>query len=206
MDEQMKNILRYALILFLIAAVVAGLLAGVNLLTKDTIAQNEIAAEQQALGEVMPDAQTFEAFDTEVAQGFGVAAVYAAADAAGTAKGYCVKVAQNGYGGAISAVVGVGLDGKVTGVSIISHAETPGLGANIEKDSFRQQYTGKGAVTVVKAGAKESEINAVSGATISSKALTAGVNKAVEVAQQIQNGIVPGTDTNPEGGEVGADE
>lgn len=63
----------------------------------------------------MPDAQTFEAFDAEVAQGFGVAAVYAAADAAGTARGYCVKVAQNGYGGAISAVVGVGLDGKVTG-------------------------------------------------------------------------------------------
>lgn len=206
MDEQMKNILRYALILFLIAAVVAGLLAGVNLLTKDTIAQNEIAAEQQALGEVMPDAQTFEAFDAEVAQGFGVAAVYAAADAAGTARGYCVKVAQNGYGGAISAVVGVGLDGKVTGVSIISHAETPGLGANIEKDSFRQQYTGKGAVTVVKAGAKESEINAVSGATISSKALTAGVNQALEVVDQIQNGIVPEMDTNPEGGEVGADE
>lgn len=206
MDEQMKNILRYALILFLIAAVVAGLLAGVNLLTKDTIAQNEVAAEQEALGEVMPDAQTFEAFDAEVAQSYGVAAVYAASDAAGAAKGYCVKVAQNGYGGVISAVVGVGLDGKVTGVSIISHAETPGLGANIEKDSFRQQYAGKGAVSVVKAGAKENEINAVSGATISSKALTEGVNKAVEVTQQIQNGIVPEAATNPDGGEVGADE
>lgn len=206
MDEQMKNILRYALILFLIAAVVAGLLAGVNLLTKDTIAQNEVAAEQEALGEVMPDAQTFEPFDAEVAQSYGVAAVYAAADTSGAAKGYCVKVAQNGYGGVISAVVGVGLDGKVTGVSIISHAETPGLGANIEKDSFRQQYAGKGAVTVVKAGAKENEINAVSGATISSKALTEGVNKAVEVTQQIQNGIVPEAATNPDGGEVGADE
>ena len=203
MDEQMKNILRYALILFLIAAVVAGLLAGVNLLTKDTIAQNEIAAEQQALARLCRTRRRLSRLTQRWRRALALRRFMRAADAAGTARGYCVKVAQNGYGGAISAVVGVGLDGKVTGVSIISHAETPGLGANIEKDSFRQQYTGKGAVTVVKAGAKESEINAVSGATISSKALTAGVNKAVEVAQQIQNGIVPGTDTNPEGGEVG---
>ncbi len=181
MDEQMKNILRYALILFLIAAVVAGLLAGVNLLTKDTIAQNEIAAEQQALGEVMPDAQTFEPFDAEVAQGFGVAAVYAAADAAGTAKGYCVKVAQNGYGGAISAVVGVGLDGKVTGVSIISHAETPGLGAKCTDPDFLSQFTGKPLkkkLVVKKTAKKEREVQAITASTITSNAVVRGINEA----------------------------
>lgn len=207
MDEQVRNILKYAVILFVITAVVAGLLAGINLLTKETIEQNSVKAEQKALGEVMPEAETFEAFDAEVAQGYGVEAIYAAAKADGTTAGYCVKVSQNGYGGAILAVVGVDMAGQVTGVSIISHAETPGLGANIEKDSFKGQYAGKGEVSVVKAGAKDGQINAVSGATISSKALTAGVNQAIEVAAQIQGGgLAAQNGADAAGLEVGADE
>lgn len=205
MADERKDILRYALILFAITAVVAGLLAGVNLLTKDTITQNEVAAEQEALREVMPEAASFEALDAETAALYGVDAVYTAAGADGAAQGYCVKVSENGYGGVIQAVAGVDAAGRVTGVSIISHSETPGLGANIEKESFRKQYTGQGAVDVVKAGAQEGEVNAVSGATISSKALTAGVNKAVEVAAQLQSGAPPTPET-PEGEEAGTDE
>lgn len=203
MAEERKDILRYALILFLITAVVAGLLAGVNLLTKDTIAQNDAAAEQDALREVMPDAVSFDALD---AASYGVDAVYSALGPDGSTMGYCVKVSQNGYGGAIQAVVGVDTAGHVTGISILSHAETPGLGANIEKDSFRQQYIGQGTVNVVKAGAKEGEINAVSGATISSKALTSGVNKAVEVATQIQSGGATPAPETSEGEGAGTDE
>lgn len=190
MDERMKGVLRCAVVLFAVAASVALLLATVNMLTAGAIARNEAAAEQAALFEVMPGAESFEELNIEDILGDGVEKVYAASGADGESVGCCVKIAQNGYGGIIGAVVGVGSDGKVTGVSVISHAETPGLGANIEKESFRQQYIGQKSVSVVKSGAKAGEINAVTGATVSSKALSEGVNKAVEAASHVKKSTI----------------
>lgn len=190
MDNQVKEILKYALILFIITAVSAALLAGVNMTTEGKIAENAEKAEQEALVQVMSGAEEFEALDESICAEYGALAVYTA-KSGGETIGYCIKTAQNGYGGEIVSMIGVDNDGKVTGVSIISHSETPGLGANLTKESFREQFIGKGKIgNVVKAGAKENEINAISGATISSKALTASVNSAVDIADSIAGGSI----------------
>ena len=89
------------------------------------------------------------------------------------------KVEAIGYSSIINALVGVDLNNKITGIGIISQQETPGLGSNIEKESFLSQFIGKGIedLNIKKDGGK---IDAVTGATISSRAITSGVRNAIE--------------------------
>ena len=160
-------------ILLLICAVVAGLLGLVNAITADKIAAINLEKTNRSMREVLP-ADTYREL-RYTGDDAAVAAVY---DAAG--QGYVVEVTPSGFGGEIDMVVGVGLDGTVTGVSIISMSETSGLGANANRESFRQQYIGKsGALAVSKDGG---EIDALTGATITSRAVTSGVNSAVQAA------------------------
>lgn len=173
MNEQLRSVLKYMVVLFVITAVVAGLLAGFDMLTKDAISQNEVKAEQEALSDVIKDADSFTLLESEDAANYEVDAVYAAYRGADLT-GFCVKVSQSGYNGKILSMVGVDLDGKVTGVHIISHSETPGLGSNITKSAFLDQFIGKGA--------QDDEISAVTGATVSSKAVAESVAKAVAAA------------------------
>ena len=184
MNEQTRNIIKYAGVLFVITAVVSALLAGFHMLTADVIAQNEVKTEQKALSEVLPDADVTDRLPDETAAQYDVDAVYAARKGE-ILIGYCIKVSENGYGGAIQSIIGIDMDGRVTGVSVISNSETAGLGANINKEDFRSQFIGKGEVNVVKAGAGDKEIDALSGATISSKAMAESVNKAVRAAESL---------------------
>lgn len=93
--------------------------------------------------------------------------------------GKVLKVEAQGYSSIISALVGVDLDNKITGVDIVSQEETPGLGANIEKPEFLSQFQDKGAEDMLlkKDGG---EIDAVTGATISSRAITDGIKGSLE--------------------------
>ncbi len=181
-----KDILKNAVVLFLITAVVAALLAGANLLTKDKIAENKTLAEQKALTEVI-QADTFVPTDALVLleTQVPVTAAYLA-KRGDTLVGYCIKVTPAGYGGTMELIFGVDTKMKMTGLSVLSHGETAGLGANITKEEFRGQFAGKGEIAgVAKAGAKENEIQALSGATISSKAVTDGANSAIAAAKFI---------------------
>lgn len=187
MNGQVKDIVRCAVMLFIITAVVSASLAGFHMLTADAIDQNEVKTEQRALSEVFPQADVTEKLLNTAAEYYRVNAIYAAKKD-GAVIGYCIKVTESGYGGKIQSIVGVDMNGKVTGVSVISNSETAGLGANIKNESFRSQFVGKGEVSVVKAGAGDNEIDALSGATISSKAMAASVNRAVEAAQGLMNG------------------
>jgi electron transport complex protein RnfG len=94
--------------------------------------------------------------------------------------GYAIKVSPKGYGGPIEIMVGLSTDGKVTGIKILSHTETPGLGANAPQPKFSDQYKNKPTkdkLEVVKiVPSKENQIQAITGATITSKAVTLGVN------------------------------
>ena len=162
--------------LLLIAAVVAGLLGLVNHITADKIAaitQEKTAASMQ---EVLPadsyNELSYTGSDPTVVK------VYEAVGA-----GYVVEVTPSGFGGTIDMVVGVDSDGTVTGVSIINMSETSGLGANASKESFRSQYVGKsGELAVSKDGG---EIDALTGATITSRAVTRGVNSALAAAAEL---------------------
>ncbi len=108
-----------------------------------------------------------------------------AVDESGNGIGYVVQVTSGGYSDKIVFTVGITNEASVNGISLISINETPGLGMNAEK-VLVPQFANKAAAqfTVTKNGASsDSEIQAISGATITSKAVTNGVNAAVEYYQ-----------------------
>ena len=161
--------------LFLISAICAVLLGLVNNITRGPIAAANEAATQEAMQAVLPS-ETYELVEYTGDDPL-VTAVYSAGDA-----GYVVQVAPSGFGGALDIMVGVGADGTCTGVSIISHAETSGLGANATKEDFRSQFVGKTNVAVTKDGG---DIAALTGATITSRAVCNGVNSAIAAAASV---------------------
>lgn len=185
-ESKAKSIIKTGLILFAITAVSALLLAVVNGVTAPIIESNSIEKTNASMRSVFNDAKDFVPVERDADTDKTVTGIYAAKDESTATIGACICVSPNGYGGAIDMVVGVGADGKVTGVDIISQSETAGLGAKAVEEDFRAQYVGKGTVSkVVKSGAKADEINAITSATITSKAVTAGVNTAVAEAERV---------------------
>lgn len=167
---------RLILVLFAICAICSLLLGLVNMITVEPIAKSTQAKTDAAMEAVLP-ADSYEEIDYTGDDSI-VTAVYKAGDA-----GWVVQVAPSGFGGTISMVVGISSDGTVSGVSIISMSETSGLGANATKDTFRSQFVGKsGTLAVTKDGG---EINALTGATITSRAVTKGVNSALEAVKTL---------------------
>ena len=168
-------ILRLAVTLLVITAVMAGALAYVNSVTADRIAENKRIKTQKALAEVLPGATGMEKTDN----GSGIVQGVYAPDAASPVQGWAVQVAPtSGFAGQIVLMVGVNADKTVSGISVVTHAETPGLGAvsaakTPAGESFRDSFLGlSGTVTV-------SDIDAISGATITSKAVAEGVSAAL---------------------------
>ena len=174
-------ILRLAVTLLAICAVVALALAGVNAITKDKIAAVKAEKTAKAISAVLENGETAKPVAVPVTAQYVTKAYQ-------NENGYAVEVAPNGFGGAITMMVGVDLEGKVTGISIISHAETPGLGAvasqNTDKGTaFREQFVG--LVSVITIGDGENQIDALSGATISSQAIVDGVNAALDFVSKM---------------------
>lgn len=171
-ESTVLYILRLTVTLLLICGAVAAVLAGVNAITKDKIAAIQEQKTQDAIAVVLPGAAGVEELPLSGDTGI-VTAVYAADS------GYAVKVEPNGFDGAVTMMVGIA-DGQVTGISVISHTETPGLGAvaaanNAKGEAFRGQFVGQSGTLVV-----DEHVEAMSGATITSKAVVAGVNAALE--------------------------
>ncbi len=180
MNKNAKFIIKLALILFTISAVCVFILALCNNLTKDTIYKINIENEEKARKEVLV-AKTFEKVEYD-----GEEEVYIGKN--GEEKvGYAIKVSPKGFGGNIDMMVGIDKDGLVTGISIINILETPGLGSKANDDKFLSQYTGLSKnITVIKSGiANGNEINAISGATVTSNAVTKGVNEALGIANKL---------------------
>lgn len=159
--------------LLIIAAVAALVLALVNVVTADRIAELAAAKRQAAMETVVPGADVFSELYSEDETITGITGAYAGTQF----MGYCVEVSPNGFGGAISLMVGVDEGGAVTGVSILDHSETAGLGAKAEDPGFLNQYIDKSGTITVNTG--DNAINAISGATVTSKAVTEGVNTAL---------------------------
>ncbi len=173
-ESTVKYILRLTATLLAICAVVALALAGVNAITKDKIAENKARKTTEALQKVLPGVEGLQKQDLAANAGI-VTGIYKS----GT--NYAVEVAPSGFGGAITMMVGIS-DNKVVGISIISHAETPGLGAiaaaNTDKGvNFREQFAG--LISGITIGGGENQIDSISGATISSQAIVDGVNAAL---------------------------
>ncbi len=196
-----KAMIKNALILFAITLVAGVLLGIVYQVTKDPIAYQEKLAQDKANQSVFASAATFDdvAIDEAGAAaavadhtGVTIQSVKEAKDAGGAVLGYVIQVKSKGYGDFITYTVGITNEGSVNGISIISIAETPGLGMNAEK-VIVPQFVDKAATnfSVVKSGQlsdANTQIEAISGATITSRAVTEGVNAAVSYFENVLKG------------------
>lgn len=167
----------------LILMLIAGLCLGAtDMVTRDAIAAQEAAQAERLRREVLPEAVEFAL--VEGAAVSPVTEVYDAGEA-----GYVFEVMAKGFGGDMPITVGINKEGVLQGVRIGSHGETPGLGAKATEESFYGQYAGKPAqsLSVIKNGtAGETEISAITAATITSSAVTTAVNAAIEAYGQLQ--------------------
>ena len=189
----MRDIIKTGIILFVISAVAAFALAMTNEVTKDKIAEQRFLANEQAKKEVLADAASFadvtgDELAAIAATYAPVVEVYSGLDASGNIIGYVFKSTPTGFGGNVEVVTGISVDGLLTGVRIGNHNETPGLGAKAKDAAFYEQYNGKsaeGEIGVAKSNPTETDIQAITGATISSKAITSGVNASINAFHEL---------------------
>lgn len=197
-DMDPKYILELTLKLFITCVIVAGLLGGVNAITADKIAAINWENTQAAMKAVVadPDNSTFsdaleltdEMTAAALSGGATLTEVYEV-QVGGAAAGHALKVVASGSQGSIEMMVGLDAEGVVTGVSIVSHSETAGIGTKIMEnepttanpavgvlDQFQGKSAADGTLTV------GSNVDAITGATVSTKGVTAGVNAALAVA------------------------
>ena len=187
-------------ILFAITLISGLVLGGVNMITSQAIEAQELAAKQEAYKEVFTTAASFEPVDTTGATDVIIAEfpmqqideAVKALDASGNVQGYVVTVTtKEGYGGNIQFSLGIQNDGTLNGMSILSIAETAGLGMRAE-EVLKPQFANRNVekFTYVKGGAAaaDDEINAISGATVTSNAVTNGVNAGLLYFRQALKG------------------
>ena len=177
-ESTVMYVLRLAVTLFVIAGVVALALAAVNMVTAPIIDELNAAKTQKAIETVLPGGFDQEITDYADATGL-VSKVYKGAN------GYALEVKPAGFDNTITMMVGVDFDGKILGISVVSHTETAGLGAvaaasTSAGEGFRGQFVDQsGSVSVSKDGG---QIEAITGATITSRAICVGVNAALDCA------------------------
>lgn len=161
-----------------IACLLSGaIIAGVYSVTAPVAAQERENLKNKAMKELVADAQSFKAID-------GKTEWYVAIKD-GKTVAYVVPAEGKGYGGAIKMVTAVSLDGKVMSYKILSHNETPGLGDKASEPKFIKQFAGKSPadLEVVKTPT-DKNIQALTGATITSRAVTKGIKEAAEEVVQ----------------------
>jgi electron transport complex protein RnfG len=172
MEKKAYNKPQGWLVLFLVSLVAALALAGTNELTKDAIAQRALEAADAARKAVLNNADTFE--QLQVPEAIGVDNGYRGLKD-GKAVGYVAQSTVQGYAGEIEVVVGMDLNGTLTGISVggPSFSETAGLGDRAKLPAFTDQFKG-----LVLPAALADNVDAISGATITSNAVVLGVNQA----------------------------
>lgn len=190
----MKQIIKNTMILTMITLVAGVLLGLVYEITKEPIAEAKENAKQKAYQTVMKEADTFESKEIrkadEIAElldkkgitGCSVDEVVEAKSGDKLTGHIFTVTTKEGYGGEIRLSVGIETDGTITGIEILAISETAGLGMNADTPDFKRKYKGKKVklFTVTKTGAAaEEEVDAISGATVTSTAVTNAVNAAV---------------------------
>ncbi len=194
----MREIGRLVLVLTLITLVAAFALAQTNKLTKDRIEnarrEYELKAVKKVLlienklkeleGELVIEKKELQFEETKVSlyRGRMNEKIFGAA----------IKTAGKGYGGDIEVVVGIDKKGVITGIEIVDHKETPGLGAKITEAFFRDQFKGKSAKNKIKVRKEGGEMDAISGATISPQGVCQAVEKALKLFSEEKEDFLKG--------------
>lgn len=195
----MKETLKLGVILLLITAVSAGVLAAVHTVTGPVVAEIERQASFGALIEIFSDADDFlpleESKFEEIKNSNTMVREIFEAKKDDIVVGYAVKTAAGGYGGDIVGITGINTDGTIAGIKIVSNSETPNIGTKILDDNFVSSFKDKSAVGDLKAvGAPsaDDEVYLISGATVSTYAVIAGVNQANQVYNNYLSADGPG--------------
>lgn len=200
----MNKIIKNTAILTAITLVAGCLLGLVYEITKEPIAVAKENAKQEAYSVVLADADTFEDYEVDADEAAKVVAeagytdditeVAVAKDASGEEIGYVISVtSHDGYGGDIALSVGILNDGTVKGIEMLTIAETAGLGMKADEAEFKDQFKDKQVetFTVTKSGEEgDDKIDAISGATITSSAVTNAVDSALAYFQNVLGGSV----------------
>ena len=181
----MHKILKLGAVRFIITAVTGLILGAVHTVTLEPIREAQAREKNDALKATMPGAQEFK--EVKLTGDAGIIKEIYEGTANGKTVGYDFTVTPKGYGGPLKIIVGVGNDGRVKDLRILTSSETPGLGAKAAQEPFAGQFREKVAkvLTVTKTPpTADTEIQAISGATITSLAVTRGVNTAIEYWQK----------------------
>lgn len=185
----MRDVIKTTLPLLVICFVVALCLAFVNSMTKDTIIERAKSDAEIQRRQVMTQAKSFEEINEwqDKDESGIIREAYAAYDGQELV-GYVFSAFPKGYGGEIKVTVGVGVDNIISGVKIGDNKETPGLGSKASEESFTRQYSGKEIQkefqVVKRVPSNDSEIEAISGATISTRAVTSAVQASADLSNQ----------------------
>lgn len=178
----MKRMIHYAFVLFVIAALSSGMLAVVNGMTIEKIAAMDKSIEMEARKNVLPQAVRFEEKNSKEEMGLKYIPGY---DAGDKITGYVVSVDTPAYGPSIKFVVGIGIDGKVTGLKVTDASkETPGLGDKVNGSAWQASWVGRDVNYEFK-----KETDGFAGATISPRGVYIGLKKALQGFENIKEGI-----------------
>ncbi|MCF6465386.1 RnfABCDGE type electron transport complex subunit G [Clostridium sp. Cult2] len=184
----MNETLKLGLILFIITAVAASILGLSNSVTSERIAEADKIAKELAKKEVLEVAENFSLLDegrlkeiidsntniVEINEGYNGSDLV----------GYTFNIKVNGYGGEITFMTGISTEGKITGLKVLNHGESPGLGANSTKPYFSNSFKNKSVASEITAAKKpqgDSEVQALTSATVTTNAIVDGVNLVRQV-------------------------
>ena len=185
----MKKFLYPTLILASICLIVSLALSCANSVTKDKIAKIEKENTEKAMSRVL----SAENYTEKTFEKDGEEITYYEASNGSDVIGFIFITSANGYGGEVKVMTAISIDRTVKAVEILDvSGETPGLGQNAKQESFYSQFSGlSGEISVVKSGANEEsqEINAITGATITSRAVTKAVNEALTLCKEIKTEV-----------------
>lgn len=184
----MNETLKLALVLFLITAISAAILSVSNDITAPRIAEADALKDTKAKAEVLPEGKKFEPLEESKLNEIknsdeSVLEIFEAYDGENLV-GYTIKTVVNGYGKGIEFMTGISTNGKITGIKILNHSETPGLGANATKPYFTESFRNRSVaeeITASKNPSGESEVQALTSATRTTDAILKGVNTAREI-------------------------
>ena len=177
--KQWTEYIKPVTVLLLICLLAGIVLSGINLLTAPAIAVNDEAMQSAAYFAALPEAEAFTELECSTD---GVTAALAADNG----KGYVIAAQSRGYGGMVPVVVAFSSDGTIQNVVMMDNGETPGMGSKVADPSFIENFTGRSAVPMAL-----EDIDAITGATISSRAALNAVNLAITEYQSIIGGDGP---------------
>ena len=174
----MKETIKLGLILFIITAVSAGVLAVSNNLTKDKIAEIAMEGSIEALKEVFGEDKNFKALDegrfNEIKEANEAVEEIFEVYSGDSLSGYAIKAISKGFGGDLVTLTGFSIDGNVLGMRLVEHSETKGIGSKAAEPDFTDRFEGQDA-------SDEITVDTISGATVTSKGVMAGVNEARKI-------------------------